>query len=250
MRICAVMDLKGGQVVHAVAGQRDRCRPIHSTLVQSSRPCDVAQAFIDHRGIREAYVADLDAIEGKSSDLRSIQAIIDTGMRVILDAGVRNAQQAELLLGHYQVPANQPLEGIVVPLESAEQPGDWPALVELLSAERAVFSLDLQGGRPLSPATQLAQQTPFAIADLAWNAGFRRLIVLDLQSVGTRQGPSTLALCHTLSQQYAWSELISGGGVRHASDLEALAQAGCNCALVASALHRAERVNRQPANND
>ena len=242
MRIRAVMDLKAGQVVHAVAGQRDRYQPIHTALVQSSKPRDVAQAFIDLRGIRDAYVADLDAIAGKSPDLESIQAIIDTGMRLILDAGVRNARQAELLLNHYQASTNQPLEGLVVPLESADHPSHWPALVKLLGAERAVFSLDLHAGQPLSSAPQLARQTPLAIADLAWTAGFRRLIALDLQSVGAHQGPSTLALCRALSEQHAWSELISGGGVRNASDLEALANAGCHCALVASALHEAEGV--------
>ena len=98
MRIYAVLDLKAGQVVHAVAGQRDRYRPVCSDLVQSSEPPEVARAFIQRRGIRDAYVADLDAIGGQPPDLKAIEAIAAAGMRLLLDAGVSSRQQADVLL--------------------------------------------------------------------------------------------------------------------------------------------------------
>ncbi len=203
-------------------------------MIRSSAPYDVALAYRDHYGIQHVYVADLDAIGGQPPDLQSIEAISAAGMQMILDAGVRSAQQVHALLNHTTICAQ--LQGLVVPLESTVDASHWPSLVELIGVDRAVFSLDLQGGRPLSSVSQLAQQTPLEIADHAWNAGFRRLIALDLQSVGTGQGPSTLQLCRALSQQHTWSELISGGGVRNTRDLRALEQAGCDCALLASAL--------------
>ena len=237
MRVYAVLDLKAGQVVHAVAGKRDRYQPIRSALVQSSEPRDVAHALRHRWGIQDAYVADLDAIGGKTPDLESIQSIAATGMRLILDAGVGEPQQAESLLEW--LPNGESLQGLVVALESTSQPEHWPELVEKIGHLQAVFSLDLRAGQPLTRNDQLAEQNPLDIASRAWHAGFRRLIALDLQSVGTGQGPSTLGLCRDLSQHHAWSELISGGGVRDAADVRAFAAAGCHSVLVASALHRA-----------
>lgn len=235
LRIYAVMDLKAGQVVHAVAGRRDEYRPLTSPLVRSSDPHEVARAFVERRGIEHAYVADLDAIAGKSPDINSITAIAAAGSQVILDAGVRSRNDAAQLLD--QLTGRVELCGLVVPLESTVDPGRWPEMVECIGAQRAVFSLDLRGGRPITSLAQLQRQTPAHIAGQVWRAGFRRLIVLDLESVGTGTGPVTLQLCTALGQQHNWSELITGGGVRNRRDLDALEAAGCHAALIATALH-------------
>lgn len=235
MRIYAVMDLMAGQVVHAVAGQRERYRPIRSVLVDSADPHSVAHAFVSRCGIRDAYVADLDALTGGPPQTVAWQAIADAGMRILLDAGLGSVEQVERLL--HSVPETVPPVSLVVALESTAGERHWRGLLEQIGPERAVFSLDLRGGVPLASALELATKDPTAIAELAWQAGFRRLIVLDLQSVGVDQGLSTLTLCQVLSQNHSWTELISGGGVRGADDLAALKQAGCHAALVASALH-------------
>ncbi len=235
MRIYAVLDLKAGQVMHAVAGQRDRYRPIRSDLVASSAPGDVARALIERWGIRDAYVADLDAIGGETPDIGALQSIADAGLRLIVDVGVHTLSQADWLLD--RMPQGDQLRGLIVPLESSHAPCQWLSLVERIGVRRAIFSLDLQSGRPLTPSTQLAKSAPLEIARQAWHAGFRRLIVLDLQAVGSRQGPATLELCCALSQQVDWSELITGGGVRGQRDLDLLEQAGCHSVLLATALH-------------
>jgi len=61
--------------------------------------------------------------------------------------------------------------------------------------------------------------------------------VLDLTGVGVARGPITIQICRALRAQHAWGELISGGGVRHVDDLRALERAGCDAALIATALH-------------
>jgi phosphoribosylformimino-5-aminoimidazole carboxamide ribotide isomerase len=63
------------------------------------------------------------------------------------------------------------------------------------------------------------------------------MIVLDLAQVGVDAGISTLELCRHLHDTHPSVEIISGGGVRHVDDLTQLASAGCDAALVASALH-------------
>src|SRR5262249_52086733 len=69
MRVVPVLDLKGGVVVRGVGGRRREYRPVVSRLVGSCAPADVAAAFAHHFGLRELYVADLDAIAGAPTSL-------------------------------------------------------------------------------------------------------------------------------------------------------------------------------------
>jgi phosphoribosylformimino-5-aminoimidazole carboxamide ribotide isomerase len=50
------------------------------------------------------------------------------------------------------------------------------------------------------------------------------------------QGISTIDLCRMIAADFR-GRLIAGGGVRGIDDLQALTNAGCQAALVASALH-------------
>jgi phosphoribosylformimino-5-aminoimidazole carboxamide ribotide isomerase len=110
-------------------------------------------------------------------------------------------------------------------------------LVGVVGPERIVFSLDLNAGQPLTNVTAWRAMAPLAIAEAAIAAGVRRLIVLDLANVGVDGGVGTLALCHELRTRQPHIEIIAGGGVRGPDDLAHMASAGCNAALVASALH-------------
>jgi phosphoribosylformimino-5-aminoimidazole carboxamide ribotide isomerase len=67
--------------------------------------------------------------------------------------------------------------------------------------------------------------------------GVRRMIVLDLARVGVGEGVGTEDLCRQMRAADQNLEIIAGGGVRGRDDLKRLADAGCDAALVASALH-------------
>ena len=79
--------------------------------------------------------------------------------------------------------------------------------------------------------------SPLQIATLALRLGVRRMIVLDLASVGVGQGVPTSPLCRALRCLDSKLEIIAGGGVRGPDDLCILEATGCSAALVASALH-------------
>jgi phosphoribosylformimino-5-aminoimidazole carboxamide ribotide isomerase len=63
------------------------------------------------------------------------------------------------------------------------------------------------------------------------------MIVLDLAQVGMGQGVGTQCLCRTLRCLAPELQIVAGGGVRGPDDLDSLERAGCDAALVASALH-------------
>ena len=99
-----------------------------------------------------------------------------------------------------------------------------------------VLSLDLRGGRLISPDPALSGAAPAdALARFA-DAGAREAIVLDLARVGSGEGPD-VTLLEELHARFPDVELLAGGGVRDAADLRALAGAGAAGALVATALH-------------
>ncbi len=63
------------------------------------------------------------------------------------------------------------------------------------------------------------------------------MIVLDLAQVGGGSGISTVDLCRKLLARFGDLRVITGGGVRNATDLLQLQQAGIDAVLLASSLH-------------
>jgi phosphoribosylformimino-5-aminoimidazole carboxamide ribotide isomerase len=73
------------------------------------------------------------------------------------------------------------------------------------------------------------------IAGLAADAGADTVVVIDLARVGTAAGID-LELMGRLRAQLPGVTLIAGGGIRGWTDLQRLADTGCDGALVATAL--------------
>lgn len=272
MRIIPVMDLMSGQVVRGIAGNRSRYRPVVSVLAQDATPHSIAQAFAQQLGAREVYVADLDAIAGREPDWDAYEQIASAGLRPLVDAGIGDVVRAQQLADWAAACSSPP--GLVVGLESVPDAEHLSAIHRIVASHGGLFSLDLRDGKPATvsgsgqargsgvatgDATELATRSParsparFAtrlsgggswdsltarqIADVAVQVGFRRLIVLDLASVGVNQGPVSESLCRELRAAHPEIGLITGGGVRSVVDLQRLARSGCDAALVASALH-------------
>lgn len=234
MRILPVIDLMNGLVVRGVGGRRDEYRPIVSQIAADALPLTVAQAFID-LGLREIYLADLDAIAGHEPAWDIYHALMERDIQLWLDAGLTSSEQVRQL-ARFHCGDRQPCR-IIAGLESiehAEQLGEW---LELVGPSRFVFSLDLRAGKPITRVPAWQDFDAVELARSALNAGVKSIIVLDLVSVGEEQGVSTATICRQIHELNDQIELVSGGGVRDRQDLEQLAHAGCHAVLVASALH-------------
>jgi len=235
MKILPVIDLLGGTVVRGVGGRRAEYRPIESVLCNDPSPASVAQAFHATCGFDTCYVADLDAIAGAQPSEACYDAIVDAGLQPWIDAGTGTVDRAAALARYLDDRA--PQGRIVVGLESLADLATLTKIVDVVGATRAVFSLDLRDGRPLTDNAALRSLDPLKLAAAAIDCGVRSLIVLDLAAVGMNGGVPTLELCRSLRARYPVIELTSGGGVRTSSDLRLLEAAGCDYALVSSALH-------------
>ena len=229
MRIVGVIDLKDGTAVHAVRGDRERYRPVHSVIGgDDGDALALARGFRAALGIQEVYVADLDAIVGHGGNQPEVAALAGEA-RLMVDAGVSEPTAARRLL---ELGARR----VIVGTETLAGAAALERLLADLPDGAVILSVDLREGRVLSPDPQLAGlSAPAALAHLR-RPGLREAIVLDLARVGSGEGPD-LELIAELHAAFPDLELLAGGGVRNAGDLRALEGAGAAGALVATALH-------------
>lgn len=233
MKILPVLDLRGGVVVRGVAGRREEYRPIVSRWCADPSPGSVARGLREAFGFDECYVADLDAIAGGEPSRSAYDAIDRAGYSQWIDAGracFTNLTEP-LYVGIRTTQFARPIAG----LECLESEAD--CFVARMVDRRVVFSLDVMLGRPITVVPEWIDFSAEEIADHVVTLGIRTVIVLDLAGVGMGQGVPTLDLCRRLRAKYPKLELVSGGGVRGLDDLKALRDAGCDAALVSSALH-------------
>jgi phosphoribosylformimino-5-aminoimidazole carboxamide ribotide isomerase len=230
MFVIPVLDLLNGVVVRGVGGRRDEYRPVQSVLTSSVAPADIARAFRDRLKLSTLYVADLDGILRERPNLAVYRQLVEKGFELWIDAGVRSLDDAQRLL----------MAGaakVIVGLESVPDTNFLATLIAEFGPARIVFSLDLQAGHPMLTNADWLDPSPLGIARQVLNLGVTQLIVLDLASVGEQRGPSTLSLCESLRKIAPYIQLITGGGVRDASDLPTLQAAPIDGVLLATALH-------------
>ena len=220
MLIIPVIDLMGGQVVHARRGDRSNYRPLESALVASSDPLEVVGALLAAAPFPAIYAADLDAIlqRGQHRDLLLRIAERHPALTLWVDAGFADVSQLDPWLRVSRV----------VPVIGSESLGSLDDLAEMLkAAPQAILSLDTRAEQPLGPASLFSspQQWP------------ERVVVMTLDRVGAEQGPALEPLRATL-RQAPGKKVIAAGGVRDDRDLEMLEAMGVHAVLIASAIHQ------------
>ncbi|MCD1643637.1 HisA/HisF-related TIM barrel protein [Aurantimonas coralicida] len=218
MQIIPVLDLKDGRVVRGVMGDRANYRPIETPLADGADPVAVARGLMALAPFRSLYIADLDAIEGRSANdaaIARLGAAFPT-TEIWIDAGVHTTADARRVLAeprHVAVVGSESIEGAGVARDLADEP-------------RAVLSLDFRGDDFLGPAELLTEAS-------LWP---RRLIVMTLARVGSGAGPDLERLARVAARA-GDRAIFAAGGVRGAGDVTALAKAGIAGALVSTALH-------------
>jgi phosphoribosylformimino-5-aminoimidazole carboxamide ribotide isomerase len=230
LRILPVLDVMEGRVVRGIAGRREDYRPIQSVLAEGSDPLSIAEAIRSHFGLTALYLADLDAIRGGAVNLGVLRSLIDAGFALAVDAGLKQASDA-------QAAFRAGVQQVVAGLETLDGPDELLRLVREWGASRVVFSLDLRDGKPLGNRARWKHAESFRIASQAVEAGCTELIVLDIARVGTGAGVSTLPLCAEIRRALPQVRIVSGGGVSGLEDLRRLDASIVDGVLIASALH-------------
>ena len=219
MLIIPVIDLKNGQAVHAVGGERTQYEPLSTCLCDSSDPLEVTQAYLDFYPFTTLYIADLDAIEKTGSHHVMVERLLQQcpELSVWLDAGFSQFNSLEAWMHN---PRLRPVLGS----ESQSQANIVRAILAQYASQHPLLSLDYKNGQFLGPKELL--DNPQNWPD--------EIILMQLDRVGANQGPNT-----ELPTEPGCSDkrFYAAGGVRDKTDLERLSAAGYAGVLVASALH-------------
>ena len=230
MQIIPVIDIKDGHAVHAVGGHREHYRPVQSVVSDSSDPVRLLSVLKRRYHIDCCYVADINGLQDRQPNRCSLAELTRVGVRLMLDIGVRGAEDIEPLL-------DLELDNIILGSETVPDIGMLAHLVTLFGPDRLSFSVDMREGRLISTNPAWQAMSPMDLAVLAADAGIHQFILLDLSAIGTGRGVSTIDLCRNIRQRLPNSHIIAGGGVRNMAHLSQLEDAGADGALVATAFH-------------
>ena len=237
MKIIPVIDVMGGVVVRAVGGRRSEYRPIQSRLTAATDLRSVAESLLPFATEGMLYIADLGAITGVNNHFQSILDVAhELDCKLLVDCGVRTVADFDWLPHHERI---YPVLGSET-LETPEVAG-----MGQVYEGNCVFSVDLMNGDLLGNWEQWHEYDvtyPHAVAQMAYAgwclSGAGAVILLDLASVGERNGPGAERYCAEVRDRLPKHvKLIIGGGVRNWDDVRRLEDAGAAGVLVASALH-------------
>ena len=231
MKIIPVLDLMDGIVVHAYKGARERYRPVQSILTSSADPLEVARALQMETDCRAFYIADLDAIQGKGHNRKTISNLASRlDAELWVDAGDSDARSAEPLVA-------AGADVVIVGSETLRGLDRLRGIGDSMPWEQFIFSLDMAGGRVLSRAEALVGAAPLEAMARLTEEGIERFILLTLDAVGSGSGPD-LPLLKRAKRDFPHHTIIAGGGVKTPEHLQALSTAGVNGVLVATSLHK------------
>ncbi|HDQ05451.1 MAG TPA: hisA/hisF family protein [Candidatus Bathyarchaeota archaeon] len=228
MKVIPVIDVLNGVAVHGIRGERERYQPLKSVLCQSTDLLAIASAF-ESLGFSSLYLADLDAILGKSGNFNVYRQIMaETGLDLMVDAGIADFAKAEEVLA-------TGVSRIVVGSETLESLDFLGQAVKAFGEDRVVVSVDLKEGKVLSASRAIASMDAVSFAQELGKLGVSQVILLDLTRVGTEQGINCELLRSVLEKTGV--EVLVGGGIRSLKELEELRKLGVSGALVATILH-------------
>jgi HisA/HisF family protein len=217
--------------VQGLRGERQHYRAVRSGLVAGSDPVVIARALCRECDGKAVYVADLDALEGRGDQRMVIRELRDDlGAEPWVDAGVSDPETASRLL-------EAGAARVIVGTETLTDIGSLRAIRKSLSSAQMLVSVDVGAAGVLSRCSALSGQAPLAAIELLADEEVTEVILLALRHVGTGEGPD-LDTLRAVREAFPDLRLISGGGVRTAEDLRALAEAGADGVLLATALHR------------
>ena len=220
--------------MHARGGARNRYTPVQNAAgwpIDPGNARTLAEVYTDVLGISEIYAADLDAILTQQPQDEVTRSLSSMPAPLWLDAGVRSVDDARRAI---DVGASR----VVVGLETLPSFEVLSAICAAVGSERVAFSLDLRDGQPIATngASSDGARSPEEIAGMAAISGSGTLIAIDLARVGTGRGLD-VDLLRRIHSAAPGLKLIAGGGIREWDDLVRLASAGCDGALIATALH-------------
>jgi len=213
IKVIPVIDVMNNVVVHAIAGEREKYKPLESSvLVEKPNPYKLLEKLKD-LGFDEVYIADLDSIMSRGNNFRVVRYAANIGLKVLADIGSK---------GIAMVDTND-----ITYVLGTEYLEDFKKVYG------RTISLDMYKGNVLMKDKRLSLKEAL---DSILKLNLKTLLLISLDRVGTFKGPDLTSIS-TVRRAYT-GRFIVGGGVRGVNDVLNLKQLGVDGVLIASSLHK------------
>jgi phosphoribosylformimino-5-aminoimidazole carboxamide ribotide isomerase len=224
--ICAI-DLLDGGAVRLVQGDYDR------RIEADTGPLDLARRFVK-AGCRRLHVVDLaGARAGRPvqrtliGEVAAAARAVDPAASVEAGGGLRTLADVEAML--------EVVDEALLGTAAIDDPSFLRVALRR-HAGRVTVSLDLRDGRPaLDGWRRTSDIDAVAVARDLVDAGATRIVVTDTARDGTLAGPN-LELLGRLRAALPGATLVAAGGIGSLDDLRAVAEVGCDGAVLGLAL--------------
>jgi len=230
MKVIFALDIKDGQVVQGIKGEREKYAPPISQLFDVPTLENIVNAVNSQYKINTFYVADLNAITKTGSNEAYLKEVIDRlpDISFYIDPGVFTAEDIKKYLDNgYQK--------VIVGLETLV---DINILNDLYQrfGDQILFSLDSHNERIMTKDNTLEECSISDVIDKVLTFGIKEIILLDTKKVGSYAGYSKEYYKMLLKyQQYI--NIYVAGGIKSSSDLYELKQLGIKGVILASAIY-------------
>ena len=213
------IDVLGGHAVRLAGGKRD------AVTLEGGDPVDLARRFATE-GASRLHLVDLDGAFSGVPSFELVEAIADAaGLPLQVGGGYRTLETIATAL---DAGADRVMVGT-----AALGHGFLEAAVERFGSS-IVVAIDVRDGRvAVEGWTRVSELTPGELARRCADAGVARLLVTSAARDGSLAGPD-LALVEEVGG--AGIAMLAAGGISSLDDLRALRRAGCEGAVVGSAL--------------
>ena len=218
--IIPVIDIKNGEAVSGKSGKRETYTPLKTVFDNSSEPVAIARK-LKKFGFSRIYIADLDAIEGKGSNLQ-IAGEINKIIPVMFDSGIKNSIEIQKILDS--------VEKVIVATETIENFDEIELIFSTFPKQNFVLSIDIKDGNVLGKHIKADFND---IIKKIEEIKPLEVILLDISRVGTENGVD-----HEIIKSFIGldTDLILGGGIT-LEDITDLQSLGLENFLVGTALH-------------
>mgnify|MGYP001373517952 CR=1 FL=1 len=225
MEVIPAIDLRGGQVVRLYQGD------FRQETVYSTDPVAVALEW-ERAGAPRIHVVDLDgARAGRLVNFGAVQAIAaKVTIPLQVGGGVRDLDTVSRLI-------RAGAQRVVLGTAAVHNPDLVRFTCESIGPEAVVVGLDARQGKVAVEGWLQAVNMDVQVLAKAMTAlGVLRFIYTDISADGTLKGPNVRAVAALIRATGA--HIIASGGVGSLDDLESLAKAGVEGAIVGNSIYQ------------
>ncbi|MDX6475357.1 MAG: phosphoribosylformimino-5-aminoimidazole carboxamide ribotide isomerase [Gaiellaceae bacterium] len=212
MEVIPAVDVLGKGAVRLEQGDYD------AVVERAGEPVALARRWVD-AGARRIHLVDLDGARTGRVRPELVRAVAASGVPVQASGGIRSLADARALL-------DAGADRVVVGTAAWPDPAPWFELGDAL-----VLALDVRDGEVRAAGWTLG--TGIRYEEALVRAAGNRILVTAIERDGTLAGPDIDLVRAAVD---AGGRVLAAGGIRDTDDVEALAAAGAEAAVVGRAL--------------